>query len=77
MQMSDILSICAITISLFSAVFNFIYIRKQTKIQQKQLDEQIKHKFTDDPLNPYTMKLGNISDNLIAIAQQIHHLNKK
>lgn len=77
MQISDILSICAITISLFSTVFSIIYNRKQTKIMQKQLNEQVKHKFTDDPHNAYTTKLSNISDNLIAIAQQIHDLNKK
>ena len=77
MQMSDIISVFALVISIVFGVCNFIYLRRQTKIMQKQLDEQAKHKFTDDPHNAYTTKLGNISDNLITIAQQIHNLNKK
>ncbi len=81
MQTSDFITVFisgfALATSIVSAVYNFVYQRRQTKIMQKQLDEQIKHKFTDDPHNAYTTKLGNISDNLMAIAQQIHDLRKE
>lgn len=81
MQMSDFITVFisafALATSIVSAVYNFVYQRRQTKIMQKQLDEQTRHKFTDDPHNAYTTKLGNISDNLMAIAQQIHELRRE
>ena len=41
---------------------------------QKQLDEQLKPKFTDEPYNAYTAKLDRISRNLNDISNEIHKL---
>ena len=63
MSLAELFSIIAVVIS-FIAV-----------IMQKQLDEQLKPKFTDEPYNAYTAKLDRISRNLNDISNEIHNLS--
>lgn len=71
MQTSDIISVFALVVSIVFGVCNFIYTRRQTQIMQRQLDEQSKKKFTDEPYNAYTAKLQSISNNIAQVAKAI------
>jgi len=59
-----VLSSIAILISLYTVYYSRYYLRKQLMVQQAQLEEMQKKKFTDDPINPYTHHLGAIAKNL-------------
>ena len=73
MSLAELFSIIAVIISCISFL-TFIDNKRQTKIMQKQLDEQLKLKFTDEPYNAYTAKLDRISRNLNDISNEIHKL---
>jgi hypothetical protein len=70
-NLSTVFSIIALLLSLI-AIF---YSSKQTKIMKKQLEEQCKHRFTDEPYNAYTVKLESISRNIAAVAESINSKN--
>lgn len=67
MNTNNILSIIAIVVSVLSSVFSIFYVRKQAKIEQKQLEESTKPKFTDKQDNIYVYHLGGINQSLAKI----------
>ena len=77
MSLAELFSIIAVIISFIAVCISFLTFidnKRQTKIMQKQLDEQLKPKFTDEPYNAYTAKLDRISRNLNDISNEIHKL---
>lgn len=75
---SYIISITALIISflaLIVSIFSHINSVKQTRIMQEQLNEQTKHKFTDDPINAYTVKLDRIGSSIDRVAIAIKENN--
>ena len=78
MSLAELFSIIAVVISFIAVCISFLTFidnKRQTKIMQKQLDEQLKPKFTDEPYNAYTAKLDRISRNLNDISNEIHNLS--
>ena len=74
MSLAELFSIIAVVISFIAVCISFLTFidnKRQTKIMQKQLDEQLKPKFTDEPYNAYTAKLDRISRNLNDISKFI------
>ena len=78
MSLAELFSIIAVVISFIAVCISFLTFidnKRQTKIMQKQLDEQLKPKFPDEPYNAYTAKLDRISRNLNDISNEIHNLS--
>lgn len=79
-MLTYIISIAALVISLLALIVSILSHRnnvKQTKIMQEQLKEQQKPKFTDEPFNPYTVKLDAIKDSIYNVAFAINDLKSK
>lgn len=77
---SYIISITALIISLLAlivSIFTLINSIKQTRIMQEQLNEQQKHKYTDDPINAYTVKLDGIKNSIYNVSESIKNLNRE
>ena len=77
MSLAELFSIIAVIISFIAVCISFLTFidnKRQTKIMQKQLDEQLKLKFTDEPYNAYTAKLDRISRNLNDISKFINFM---
>ena len=74
MSLAELFAVIISFIAVCISFLTFIDNKRQTKIMQKQLDEQLKLKFTDEPYNAYTAKLDRISRNLNDISNEIHKL---
>lgn len=77
-MLTYVISTIALAISflaLIVSIFSHINSVKQTRIMQEQLNEQTKHKFTDDPINAYTVKLDRIGSSIDRVAIAIKENN--
>ena len=77
-MLTYVISTIALEISflaLIVSIFSHINSVKQTRIMQEQLNEQTKHKFTDDPINAYTVKLDRIGSSIDRVAIAIKKNN--
>ncbi len=77
-MLTYVISTIALVISflaLIVSIFSHINRVKQTRIMQEQLNEQTKHKFTDDPINAYTVKLDRIGSSIDRVAIAIKENN--
>ena len=77
-MLTYVISTIALAISflaLIVSIFSHINSVKQTRIMQERLNEQTKHKFTDDPINAYTEKLDRIGSSIDRVAIAIKKNN--
>jgi len=60
----EIIAIIISGIGIIISVASVYYCRKQTKLMEKR-------KFTDDPINPYTVKLDSIANAIYDVSKKL------